>query len=321
MPAGEGNPGFLDQRAALKWTAQNIAAFGGDPAKVTIFGQSAGGYSVKQLVANPPSPLSFRAAIMQSQAMSPKDGPAAWQKITSEVGCTDSASQLDCMRKVDAQKLKSVAEKMSLGFAPVEDDVTNSHDFATAVTSGKAAKVPIMLGTTADEGTAFAIGFGFKATDALDSPLPLPDKATSDQITALEFLCPTKAISNVLVENNYPAVYRYYWNANVPKYAPFPGAGAFHGVELQPIFGTLKTMAERNVWKEAASIGQGGWVAFAVDPMAGPGWDSQTTVIEGKKQEPVAVISLDGLRQRVGGLALQELACADLGAVISAQGL
>jgi carboxylesterase type B len=66
LPAGEGNPGFLDQRKALNWVSKNIATFGGDPAKVTIFGESAGGWSVKQLIALPPKPLPFRAAILQS---------------------------------------------------------------------------------------------------------------------------------------------------------------------------------------------------------------------------------------------------------------
>lgn len=86
------NPGFLDQRLALTWVAENIEAFGGDPSAVTIEGQSAGAYSVKQLWANPPDPLTFRAAIMQSQSLTlPGDG---WPALTQLLNCSDAYSPL-----------------------------------------------------------------------------------------------------------------------------------------------------------------------------------------------------------------------------------
>ncbi|KUJ11309.1 alpha/beta-hydrolase [Mollisia scopiformis] len=90
LPTGQQNVGFLDQRLALQWVQDNIAQFGGDPSQVTIFGESASGVSVKQLMAQPPSPLPFRAAIMQSeQAVLPGTGLASYQATLREFGCTD----------------------------------------------------------------------------------------------------------------------------------------------------------------------------------------------------------------------------------------
>lgn len=86
------NPGFLDQRMALKWVYENIETFGGDPEAITLEGQSAGAYSVKQLWANPMEPVMFRGAIMQSQSLTAAvDG---WPALTQLLNCSTAYSPL-----------------------------------------------------------------------------------------------------------------------------------------------------------------------------------------------------------------------------------
>ncbi|KAF7522264.1 hypothetical protein PCG10_007565 [Penicillium crustosum] len=303
------NLGFMDQRQALTWVTKNIRAFGGDPSKVTVFGESSGGYSVKQLLANPPSPLQFRAAIMQSQALGDQgDGDKSWAALADDLGCnstTSGISQLECMRSSPADQIRAILNSGTLGFPPAVDNKTNNGNFEAAINAHTVANVPILLGTNADEGTVLTSVMpdsqillqNFLGNDTHSQALAraaYPHDATEKElksriVTDYLYTCTTSAIANVLNDANYK-VWRYYFNASFPNTQPFPGAGAWHTSEISLVFGTYpRNYMTTPQQIELSKFMQHSWASFAKDPERGPGW----TMIEGGKED-LQVIGANG---------------------------
>ena len=184
---GQQNSGFLDQRQALEWVQCNIAKFGGDPKKVTIFGESAGGYSVKQLIAHPPNPLTFRGAILESQATGSANGLTSYNFLVALTNCTTAASKLACLRDIPATTLKDIIERNNLVFAPAADNVTNSVTLRQDLPAGKTAKVPVLIGTNENEGRVFTYIAGLSAQNSISAQAYL--NATYPGQTALQNVC------------------------------------------------------------------------------------------------------------------------------------
>ncbi len=164
-----GNYGFLDQRAAMAWVRDNIAAFGGDPDNVTIAGQSAGGHSVSFHVVSPGSAPYFHRAIIQSGYASARqptlaDAEALGTGFAASVGCTDPAQVLACMRAKTPGRSCShfpTASRSSprLRASPGDRSSTVS-TFRTSLgrctRSGAFNRVPTIIGSTRDEGWIYA---------------------------------------------------------------------------------------------------------------------------------------------------------------------
>ncbi|TFK27679.1 carotenoid ester lipase precursor [Coprinopsis marcescibilis] len=170
--AGVGNLGLHDQQEALRWVQKYISNFGGDPTKVTIWGESSGAISVAlHMVAYGGNARGlFRAAVMQSGAPIPvgdiTNGQEYYDFVVTDTGCSGSPDTLQCLRTVPYARLKASIDKtpsitsyqaLHLTWLPRTDGVMFSDNPQKLVQQGKVARVPYITGNCDDEGTAFSL--------------------------------------------------------------------------------------------------------------------------------------------------------------------
>ncbi|KAH9970759.1 carotenoid ester lipase precursor [Lactifluus volemus] len=167
-----GNLGLQDQRLALRWVQTYIAEFGGDPTKVTIWGESAGAISVAlhMLTNNGNQQGLFRGAIMQSGGPIPvgdiEHGQQYYDLMVEKTGCKGSSDTLNCLREVPYNTFKKAMDEspnffayqgLVLAWLPRVDGVFLTEPPQHSVIRGHVSNVPMITGNCDDEGTLFSV--------------------------------------------------------------------------------------------------------------------------------------------------------------------
>lgn len=198
-----GNEALLDQVAGLRWVREEISAFGGDAENVTVFGQSAGGFDIAALLGMPAAAGCFDKAVPMSGALSPET-PRERAAATAQ-SFVDEFGGVDGLMSASAAAIHAFQGGGLGGFGPVLDGNVLPQSAIESVTAGTySANIPMMIGTTLNEGTLFTIfNPGLRemnAEDLVDRFKPVFGDLAPDAISAYKRAAPELGIQPTPVE-------------------------------------------------------------------------------------------------------------------------
>jgi para-nitrobenzyl esterase len=266
-----GNYALWDQIAALKWVKNNISAFGGDPSRITIFGQSSGGYDIQALLVSPQTQGLFARAAMESS--NPETGgglkslatlETSDQVFVSSLGCSTASDVLACLRAVPAQ---TIINKQGISvFGPAIEPLVVPAD-PNALLLQQGPPVPLLVGSNREESTYWVDStqpviassvytsdveeqynpFGSSVANQVLSLYPVTDYSTPNfALIAVhsdyQITCQVRQSALAATGSQRPTVWRYLFIHQFENNATLNAMAAYHTAELFFVFGNLQVI-------------------------------------------------------------------------------